>query len=355
MINENRLTRELIERLIAEGGGPTRLNFSGQNLSGLDLSYLDLSRADLSRADLRGTTFIQTRLRGAKLIEANLSQTELNDADLSAADLFQANLSGAFLARTLLRNSYLVDTDLRRARLTEARLSEADLRGANLAGADLSGADLSGVELSGLDLTEVILTTADRPLPLLQGANLYKARVTPAQFQLLAETEANLDGVEVVEEALPTPPPTPSPSTGPLRIKLRATNLGEVATSLTALNSLYLKSWLLTQGRLSDLAVWKEASTRHFEAVADLAITDLTFQAGQIGLILNPAQSAIQPVADALVRLKQVAVISSLAGFESALTVADELVTRLAPALSNQARTVIVQVFLPDLLQLNLI
>jgi hypothetical protein len=96
-----RLTREDVERLIDDHGGP---------------EGLDLQGADLRRADLRGLD-----LHGALLLQANLRQARLGGAHLQGATLARANLEQA---------------DLRAADLRWTRLAYANLRDANLEGAE---------------------------------------------------------------------------------------------------------------------------------------------------------------------------------------------------------------------------
>jgi len=96
-----RLTREDVERLIAEHGGP----------EGLDLRWANLREANLTRLDLHG----------AHLSDANLQGADLRHGNLQQANLRWANLQGAALS----------GADLRRARLAYANLQDANLEGAN--------------------------------------------------------------------------------------------------------------------------------------------------------------------------------------------------------------------------------
>ncbi|MBI2305486.1 MAG: pentapeptide repeat-containing protein [Chloroflexi bacterium] len=110
------LTREEVERAVAEGR-----NLRGANLRGANLRDAHLGGADLGSADLGGAD-----LGGADLRDAHLGGADLRGADLGGADLRGANLGGA------------------------------DLRGANLGGADLRYTNLMGAELRYANLTGAI-------------------------------------------------------------------------------------------------------------------------------------------------------------------------------------------------------
>ena len=136
-----RLTREDVERLIEEHGGP----------EGLDLREADLLQADL--------------------LEANLQQADLREANLQEASLFWANLQGANLRRANLQGANLWRANLQDANLQGANLREAFLQGANLQEVDLSFASLQGADLRHADLRRARLADASLRDANLEGAN----------------------------------------------------------------------------------------------------------------------------------------------------------------------------------------
>jgi hypothetical protein len=115
-----RLTREDVERLIEEHGGPEDLELQGADLHEADLGELDLHGADLSGANLQGARLFSASLRGAHLVAANLRRADLFLADLWRADLSGANLEGADLRQGDLRRVRLAEASLRDAKLDEA-------------------------------------------------------------------------------------------------------------------------------------------------------------------------------------------------------------------------------------------
>jgi hypothetical protein len=144
-----RLTREDVERLIDEHGGP----------EGLDLREANLLQADLTWLNLRGTILELANLEAGHLSDANLQEANLSRAQLQGANLSLANLEGA-------------------------NLIVANLQGANLLWASLQGADLWGANLQRASLSAANLQGAD-----LQAANLQRARLADAKLR-----DANLEG-----------------------------------------------------------------------------------------------------------------------------------------------------------------
>ncbi len=352
-MNENNLiTREQIERRLAEEGSAARLNLSDQDLSGLDLSYLDLSRADFSRANLSRVSFIQSRLKGAKLIETNLSGAELQDTDASAADFFKAKLVGAKLVGATLRNAYLVDCNFNKANLSEARLPDADLRGSSLSETDLTSADLSGVELSGVDLTRTRLRNNAGSLPDLRGANLYKVKLTQQQFEWLAEAEVNLDGVEIAEPMVVAPQPV-SGRAEPTTIKLifqTGGELAEVSNLLAALTGLATGLTLLSRG---NWAAWFEYACQPVgrrESQAGLKVVRLQAGPERLELELQLPEAA---VATAISEALKPGETGEKAIWETAQVAATQLVNRLTVGLDPATRSLAHQNLLGDLLKLH--
>jgi uncharacterized protein YjbI with pentapeptide repeats len=70
-LEDKPLTREDVERLVREVGGPNKLRLSGRNLKEIDLSDFDLNGADLLGADLSEADLSRAFLRGAHLSGAD--------------------------------------------------------------------------------------------------------------------------------------------------------------------------------------------------------------------------------------------------------------------------------------------
>ncbi len=143
---------ELLNRIKATVGHPSRLVTGCLDFSGADLSYLFLS----------GISFAGTNLRGANLFRAELDGADLSGADLSGANLRGANLSRCDLSRANLTGARLLSCGMDGARLRDALLVGASLTAVSLNGADLKGADLTGCELCDTDLDGALNLTRPR-------------------------------------------------------------------------------------------------------------------------------------------------------------------------------------------------
>jgi hypothetical protein len=163
-----RLTRDDVERLIEEHGGPEGLDLRQADLQQADLSELQLHRADLLGANLQGATLHHANLHGARLWYTNLQEAHLWHTNLQEANVLAANLE--------------------RANLQAANLQGADLAGANLQGADLAGANLGGANLEHANLQGAALQIAN-----LQGACLDRADLRRARLQRANLRDANLE------------------------------------------------------------------------------------------------------------------------------------------------------------------
>jgi len=184
-----RLTREDVERLIEEHGGP-----EGLDLREADLRQAHLSGLDLHGADLRFSNLQATHLQGAYLQECFLSRANLQLADLVAANLQEAkldraNLQGACLQSAELQRAGLYLANLQRANLSDANLQEAVLTRADLSGAELPWADLEGARLWGANLQRADLHEANLQRVDLRQADLRGARLAHASLR-----ETHLEG-----------------------------------------------------------------------------------------------------------------------------------------------------------------
>jgi hypothetical protein len=214
------LTRADVEELLRQAGSSERLRLAGENISGSNLSNLNLSRANLMKADLSGA--------------------DLRGTDLSRVNLVRANLSGA-------------------------NLSDANLNGANLAGANLSRADLSRADLSRADLSRANLS----------NANLTKIRIADTKFSLGPELLENLKMTDALQESN-----QPEKEVGPalrMRIQEELLTVQHLSAMLNTFTSLYVKMWLLQQGRFDDFIHYTEHKDRRFEEEANLLIAELKY------------------------------------------------------------------------------
>lgn len=156
-----RLTREDVERLIEEHGGPEGLDVRQADLRQTNLAPLDLHAARLDGANLQGAILLQANLRGARLQGADLRAANLAYANLQEANMFGANLQGTILLNADLQRTELIGARLQGASLIQANLQRAMLQSANLQGADLTGADLRGVHLAHATLGDANLERAN--------------------------------------------------------------------------------------------------------------------------------------------------------------------------------------------------
>lgn len=117
-------------------------SLSSAYLSEALLFRSNFSRSDLLGADLRGANLREASLYAARLSYAKLSDTDLRRANLSYALLYHADLSEADLRRANLSYALLYHVDLSGANLHQANISEAEGfdRSKNLNQADLAGA-----------------------------------------------------------------------------------------------------------------------------------------------------------------------------------------------------------------------
>ena len=155
-----RLTREDVERLIEEHGGPEGLDLRDADLRQANLGALDLHGVRLQRANLQETQLIQANIQGARLEDADLRGAILAYANLREAVLFGAKLPAAILLNADLQRAELICANLQGARLSQANLQGAKLTTADLTGADFAGADLRGVHLALANLRDVNLEGA---------------------------------------------------------------------------------------------------------------------------------------------------------------------------------------------------
>jgi len=140
-----------------EGATLFRAKLIGANLHGANLHEADLRRADLSEAKLFGANLGEADLDGANLQEAILSEANLGEAILRGAILDKANLEGTTLHWASLVRASLVGVNLR-----GADLRAANLRGANLVGANLGGIIIHGANLAGTDLLNAYISEYDK-------------------------------------------------------------------------------------------------------------------------------------------------------------------------------------------------
>jgi len=152
-----RLTREDVERLIAEHGGPEGLDLRRADLRLVWLSERDLHRASLSRANLRNAFLSGANLQEASLDTADLSHADLREADLQAANLQQANLQGARLEGANLQAARLAGASLQRADLSHVNLQQADLRQSDLRRAPLVHATLRDANVDNANWGDYVL------------------------------------------------------------------------------------------------------------------------------------------------------------------------------------------------------
>ena len=152
-----RLTREDVERLIAENGGPEGLDLRGADLREADLSELDLHGANLGGATLQGADLRWANLQGAHLLQASLQGANLSLAKLQEAYFIEADLQEADLWGSNTQGAYLFEANLRAAILSWANLERADLRAADLRRARLAYASLRDAKLEDANWGDYVL------------------------------------------------------------------------------------------------------------------------------------------------------------------------------------------------------
>ena len=258
------------------------LKMKETDLRRIDLSEANLNGADLHEADLRGSnlrkaSLIEANLRDAKLSKANLkgaflSEAELGGADLSETDLSEADLSGAFLGGADLRKANLSGADLHQATLTKVNLKGALLNNTNLCGADLSETDLSEADLSGADLREANLIEAN-----LRDAKLSKANLKGAYISRYLEASLRSAGVIDLDEKPIFVEGMVSSLTIHIRILEEPLTSHNLASIISALTEFTTKCWLISTGRLADLIEYTQTHNIRFAEEAHTIITKVTY------------------------------------------------------------------------------
>jgi uncharacterized protein YjbI with pentapeptide repeats len=257
------------------GSDLSKLRLRGANLSFANLSEANLNRADLSNTSLLGANLSSANLKEAHLDNANLRGTHFSFADLSFVDLNFADLSFANLSGTNLSR-----TNFSGANLSGSDLSRANLSGANLSGADLNRADLSRTDLSGTDLSGANLLNAD-----LKDANVMRAHFFQTQITFGPELLLQSLGVDVFPQEISDQKNKLEDRSGGneamsalrLRIHEDPLTVQHLSATLDALNSLYVKAWLLQQHRFDDFVRYTEQKDRRFEEEANLCIAELKY------------------------------------------------------------------------------
>jgi uncharacterized protein YjbI with pentapeptide repeats len=270
-----------------------KANFSGTNLSGIDLNKVNLSQVDLSRTDLRGFN-----LSGAILSGTILSYANLSDSILVGADLSRINLSYADFSRADLRYANFSQANLNSVNFNQANLSYADLSYANLNGANFNQANLNGTNLLHADLEEANFTSA----------HFFQTQVAfgPEFLQQIRERDIphqaskEQDKERERREAIPA-----------LRLRIQEEPLTahHLRASLDTLISLYVKAWLLQQGRFGDFVSYAEQKDPRFEEEANLQIAELKYNSPadiKFNIDLNPKSfaEAVLTLVDAIVYAK---------------------------------------------------
>jgi uncharacterized protein YjbI with pentapeptide repeats len=330
-------------------------NLSGANLSGANLSGANLRGANLYNANLRGANLYNANLRGANpdviildttkqskldlsnILSATLRGLDLSGADLSGADLSGANLRGANLYNANLRGANLYNASLRGANLNGANLSATkldrgrlDLLNKILPGLDLSGADLSGANLRGANLRGANLSKANLSGANLNGANLSKANLSGANLNGANLSEANLSrlilelgslslkkglkdilrnmGAIIEEPTKTTPERANFDAAIRIRIEEEPLTTRHLSATLDTFTSLYVKMWLLQQGRFNDFIQYTEHKDHRFEEEANLLIAELKYNSPvDIKLILDvkAIAEAFQTIFDTFTQARQ--------------------------------------------------
>jgi hypothetical protein len=108
---------------------------------------------------------------------------DLTGADLTGAELSGAYLEGAKLVGAQLREAKLNGANLDGANLAAARMNKVELKNATLLKALLVGAGLQDADLTDAELTEADLTCAVLYKSKFDGAEVYRADLTRAQFE----------------------------------------------------------------------------------------------------------------------------------------------------------------------------
>jgi uncharacterized protein YjbI with pentapeptide repeats len=368
------LARADVEERLRQAGSGQNLRLAGEDLSGSDLSYLGLAGADLSRTDLRGADLSSADLSGTNLSGADLSRTILNNANLGNANLRGASLSEAFLKGTNLREADLSGASLIGAELSSAVLVRANLIGTNLIGADLNGAELSSANLSsanliGADLSSANLSGAVLHRANLSSANLYGAILDRADLNGAILSVANLSGANLDRAALSVVPGRPiglkelekeaSPALR-LRIKEEPLTIRHLLATLEAFTSLYVKMWLLQQGRFDDFVRYTEHKDRRFEEEANLLVAELeyyspTYVKFDVDLSPQAVVEVVQMLIDTITQAKLWKQLKDADAKKERLSNLDyilAIIEKLYPGLDEEKKHTVLQSLMKDILQL---
>lgn len=339
---KRRLTRADVEQKLRQVENSRELDLQGENISHGDLSHLTLSKANLSNADLSYT---------------NLSETHLDEANLSGA-----NLRGAVLTKAILQKAILQKADLNGAKLTGANLSKANLSNVNLSGANLSNVDLSNADLSNVNLSGANLEFANLRFVNLKFATLSKTRRIGTDF-----FGADLTGIHpahIKTEILnkeQRQQRSEATTTLHIRIEEEPLTAPHLAETLDTLTSLYVKMWLLQQGRFDDFFQYTESKDRRFEEEAHLLIAELKYNSPadiKFNIDLSPKSfvESLQMLIDLIAlrkhrkRAEELKLAKEqISVLDQSLETAKRIVETIAPGLDEHQKGLAIQSVLADL------
>ncbi len=159
------------------------LSLRGRHLERAVFLATDLRDVDFTGAHLEGAQLAGAKLQGAILDNALLQGAKLDWVHLQGAHLNFAHLEGAYLKDTWLQGASLFKAQLQGATLFEAKLQGATLEKAALQGAALEKAQLEGASLKEAQLQGANLDGAIVKATILEGSNLWRARLDPKTFK----------------------------------------------------------------------------------------------------------------------------------------------------------------------------
>ncbi|WP_340608871.1 DUF2169 family type VI secretion system accessory protein [Xenorhabdus bharatensis] len=187
------IIRKRAQKIMAQDG-----NFSGMDFTGADLSNMDLRGANFSRALLESACFNHSQLDKADFSEAMLARAEFCHTSLSGVKLDKANLALAKCEQSDFSNTDFKEVQLQEALFDHCQFSHATFTDLLLRQIFITHCDFRYSQWNNCTLTELDLPALRFNHATLNKVTFLKCKLTQAVFDKVQcescswiETEAN--------------------------------------------------------------------------------------------------------------------------------------------------------------------
>ncbi|MCC8365809.1 DUF2169 domain-containing protein [Xenorhabdus sp. PB61.4] len=183
------IIRKRAQKIMAQGG-----NFSGMDFTGADLSNMDLRGANFSRALLESACFNHSQLDKADFSEAMLARAEFCHTSLSGVKLDKANLVLAKCERSDFSNTDFKEVQLQEALFDHCQFSHSTFTDLLLRQVFITHCDFHSSQWNNCTLTELELPALSFNHATLNKVIFLKCKLEQAVFD-----EAQCEGCSWVE------------------------------------------------------------------------------------------------------------------------------------------------------------